>query len=73
MKMVADNRMYLCNVQAERSPQFMSLENQLSAEDYAVIHFQNTLVDYHMQIGPLPEENHALAIEVGRAFRKSSF
>ena len=44
----------------------MTLENQLSAEDYAVIHFQNTLVDYHMHIGPLPEENRALTIEVGK-------
>ena len=68
MKIIADNRMYLCNVQAERSPQFMSLENQLSAEDYAVMHFQNTLVDYHMQIGPLPEEDQVINMEVERVF-----
>merc|ERR1712013_481143 len=60
---MGDNRMYLCNVQAERSPQFMSMENQLSAEDYAVMHFQNTLVDYHMQIGPLPEEDQVITME----------
>ena len=49
----------------------MSLENQLSAEDYAVMHFQNTLVDYHMQIGPLPEEDQVINMEVERVFLKT--
>ena len=49
----------------------MSPENQLSAEDYAVMHFQNTLVDYHMQIGPLPEEDQVINMEVERVFLKT--
>ena len=42
----------------------MILENQLSAEDYAVIHFQNTLVDYHINIEPLPTQHQTITLGV---------
>ena len=43
---------------------FMTLENQISAEDYAVIHVQNTLVDYKISVAPLPEQLQALTMGV---------
>ena len=43
---------------------FMTLEDQISAEDYAVIHVQNTLVDYQISLAPLPEKLQAFTMGV---------
>ena len=42
----------------------MTLENQISAEDYAVMHIQNTLVDYQISVAPLPEQLQVLNMGV---------
>ena len=44
----------------------MTLENQHIPEDYAIMHFQNTLVDYHINILPLPK--HIQEIIIGVSF-----
>ena len=43
---------------------FMTLEDQISAEDYAVMHIQNTLVDYQISLAPLSEKHRALTMVV---------
>jgi hypothetical protein len=42
----------------------MALENQHKAEDYASMHIQNTLVDYDINILPLPVQNKEIKIGV---------
>ena len=46
----------------------MVLENQLKEEDYASFHFQNTLVDYDINILPPPPQNNE--IEQGVSFNQ---
>ena len=49
--------------------EFMVLENQHKAEDFASFHFQNTLIDYDINIFPPPTDK--TEIELGVSFKDS--
>ena len=44
--------------------EFMVLENQHKAEDFASFHFQNTLIDYDITISPPPSDKTEIELGV---------
>ena len=67
----ANDVLFHITVQARTAMQFISLDNQHRAEDYAIMYFQNTLVDYDIKILPPPAQSQQ--VNIGVRFTQERF